>query len=51
MPDLLNLSYHAIVLALVIVLVRNMFRLHDPRKQVMSAVVLTPFVLRFLNLK
>jgi hypothetical protein len=51
MPQLLNLSYHAIVLALVIVLLGNMFRLRDSRTQLMSAVVIIPFVLRFLNLK
>jgi hypothetical protein len=51
MPNLLNLTYHVIVLALVVVLGWNMFQLRDPRKQLMSAVVIIPFVLRLFNLK
>jgi hypothetical protein len=51
MALLLNLLYHAIVLGLVAVLVRSMFELRDPRRQVMCAVVIIPFVLRVLNLK
>lgn len=47
----LNLAYHAIVLLLIAVLVWNTLTLAEPRKQVMSALVLIPLILRFLNLK
>ncbi|MCX6549781.1 MAG: hypothetical protein NTY02_02035 [Acidobacteria bacterium] len=51
MPTLLDLTYHVIVLALVVVLGWNMCQLRDLRKQWMSAIVIIPLVLRLLNLK
>jgi predicted membrane channel-forming protein YqfA (hemolysin III family) len=48
---LLNVVYHGIALILVIILGWNTLTQADPRKQVMSAVVMIPFVLRLLNLK
>lgn len=47
----LDLLYHVILLGLSGVLVWNTLFLKEPRQQVMSAVVLIPLVLRFLNLK
>jgi hypothetical protein len=47
----LNLAYHGIVLLLMLLLAWNTVFLKEPRKQLMSAVVLIPLLLRFLNLK
>jgi hypothetical protein len=47
----LNVVYHGIALIVVIILGWNTVTQGDPRKQVMSAIVMVPFVLRLLNLK
>jgi hypothetical protein len=48
---LLNVVYHGIALVIVVILGWNTLTQGDPRKQVMSAIVMIPFVLRLLNLK
>lgn len=51
MQTILNLVYHGIALIIIVVLAWNTLTLREPRKQLMSAIVMIPFVLRFLNLK
>ena len=51
MQETLNLLYHLIVLFLLGILGWNTIRLGDPKKQIMSATVMIPLVLRLLNLK
>ena len=48
---ILNLLYHAILLALLVILGWNTMRLGNPRKQVMSAFIMLHLLLRFLNIK
>ena len=48
---ILNVLYHLIALALIVVLAWNMLTVSDWRKQLMGAVVIIPLVLRVLNLK
>ena len=51
MQDALNLLYRLVVLFLLVALGWNVVRLKEPRKQIMSALVMIPFVMRLLNLK
>ncbi len=48
---LLNYIYHAILLFLLVALGLNTVELGHPRKQVMSAFVMLPLLLRLLNIK
>ena len=51
MLDALNLLYRLVVLFLLAAFGWNVVRLKEPRKQIMSALVMIPFVLRLFNLK
>ena len=51
METFLNVVYNGIALFVIILLGWNTLTQREPRKQVMSAVVMIPFVLRLLNLK
>lgn len=47
----LNILYHLVALFLLVALGWNVIGHKEPRKQIMSALVMIPFVLRLLNLK
>lgn len=51
MNIILNYVYHGILLLLLAALGWNTLRLENPRKQAMSAFVMLPLLLRFLNIK
>lgn len=51
METFLNVAYHGIALVVVVVLGWNVLTQNEPRKQLMSAIVMIPFLLRLLNLK
>ncbi len=47
----LNFLYHVILVVLLIGLGWNTISLKEPRKQIMSATIMLPLLLRFLNIK
>ena len=51
METFLNVAYHLIALFLVVLLAWNTVTLPERKRQIMSAIVLIPLVLRLLNLK
>lgn len=48
---ILNIVYHLLALGLILVLGWNTISLEDRKKQVMSAIVMIPLLLRVLNIK
>jgi len=48
---LLNVIYRAILVILTMTLVWNTIKLKDAKKQIMSAVLIIPFVLRIIGVK
>ncbi len=47
----LNIIYRVMLAAITAVIVWNTLRLKDPRKQLMSALLVIPFVLRIIGIK